>query len=196
MTPVDTWTLGAELRLTWNQDGYNLAVKNGVLLAGELGALGQSADVRIQPRSKGLLAALGRPEEDVPLRQLQATRGRHDVPERGPPRPLLAVGLRSVRPVASLRIPGRQRPSRERRPPEPLLRPEHRERGPFRGRLRPGARHERVAGLPQHVLLGCGRRDVLQRSWDATRIRIETGYPVIANGVQGFTINAQFLKVF
>ena len=116
VTPVDTWTYGAELRLTWNQDGLQPRGQERILLARELGALGQSRDLGLQPGSEGLLEALGRPEEDVPLRQLQATRGRHDVLERGQPRPLLAVGFRSVRPVTPLRIPGRQRPRRERRP--------------------------------------------------------------------------------
>ena len=32
--------------------------------------------------------------------------------------------------------------------------------------------------------------------WDNTRIRVETGYPVVAHGVKGLTLNFNFLKVF
>ena len=43
---------------------------------------------------------------------------------------------------------------------------------------------------------GVGVATSFNGPWDSTRIRIEAGYPVVAHGVQGFTINAQFLKVF
>jgi hypothetical protein len=43
---------------------------------------------------------------------------------------------------------------------------------------------------------GVGITTAFNGPWDNTRIRADLGYPVVAHGVKGFTINAQILKVF
>ncbi|HEY1433805.1 MAG TPA: hypothetical protein VGG65_00435, partial [Thermoanaerobaculia bacterium] len=43
---------------------------------------------------------------------------------------------------------------------------------------------------------GIGITTSFNGPWDNTRIRADAGYPVVAHGVKGFTINAQILKVF
>ena len=43
---------------------------------------------------------------------------------------------------------------------------------------------------------GAGVATSFNGPWDSTRIRAEVGYPVVNHGVQGLTLNVQFLKVF
>ncbi len=78
-----------------------------------------------------------------------------------------------------------------------LVRHQHREGRPLRARVRPG-RSSRTAsaGYNNTYYSGVGITTSFNGPWDATRIRAEVGYPVVAHGVHGFTINVQLLKVF
>ena len=51
-------------------------------------------------------------------------------------------------------------------------------------------------GYKNTYFSGAGFATSFNGPWDSTRIRAEIGYPVVAHGVQGFTMNVQFLKVF
>ena len=54
----------------------------------------------------------------------------------------------------------------------------------------------RLAGDNNAYYSGIGITTSFNGPWDGTRIRADAGYPVVARGVKGFTINAQILKVF
>jgi hypothetical protein len=54
----------------------------------------------------------------------------------------------------------------------------------------------RFAGYHNTYFSGIGVTTAFNGPWDGTRIRCDVGYPVVAHGVKGFTINAQILKVF
>ncbi len=54
----------------------------------------------------------------------------------------------------------------------------------------------RQAGWDNTYFSGFGITTAFNGPWDGTRIRAEVGYPVVAQGVKGFTINAQILKLF
>lgn len=54
----------------------------------------------------------------------------------------------------------------------------------------------RYAGDTNAYYSGIGITTSFNGPWDSTRIRADAGYPVVARGVQGFTINVQLLKVF
>ena len=54
----------------------------------------------------------------------------------------------------------------------------------------------RLAGDNNAYYSGIGITTSFNGPWDGTRIRADVGYPVVAHGVKGFTINAQILKVF
>jgi hypothetical protein len=54
----------------------------------------------------------------------------------------------------------------------------------------------RFAGYQNEYFSGVGITTSFNGPWDNTRIRADLGYPVVNHGVKGFTINAQILKVF
>ena len=54
----------------------------------------------------------------------------------------------------------------------------------------------RFAGDYNAYYSGIGITTSFNGPWDGTRIRADAGYPVVARGVHGFTINVQLLKVF
>jgi hypothetical protein len=54
----------------------------------------------------------------------------------------------------------------------------------------------KFAGYDNTYFSGVGITTAFNGPWDGTRIRADLGYPVVAHGVKGFTINAQILKVF
>ena len=54
----------------------------------------------------------------------------------------------------------------------------------------------KFAGYHNQYFSGIGITTSFNGPWDGTRIRCDAGYPVVAHGVKGFTINAQILKVF
>jgi hypothetical protein len=54
----------------------------------------------------------------------------------------------------------------------------------------------KYAGYHNTYFSGIGITTAFNGPWDNTRIRADVGYPVVAHGVKGFTINAQILKVF
>ena len=58
------------------------------------------------------------------------------------------------------------------------------------------APHEKLSGYDHTYFSGAGLDLEMNGPWDNTRIRIETGYPVVAQGVKGLTLNFNFLKVF
>ena len=55
---------------------------------------------------------------------------------------------------------------------------------------------ETLSGYDHTYFSGAGIDADFNGPWDNTRIRIETGYPVVSNGVKGLTLNFNFLKVF
>ena len=55
---------------------------------------------------------------------------------------------------------------------------------------------EKLSGYDNTYFSGVGLETAFNGPWDNTRIRASVGYPVVANGVQGLTINLNFLKLF
>ena len=53
-----------------------------------------------------------------------------------------------------------------------------------------------LAGYDGTYFSGAGISTAFNGPWDNTRIRGEVGVPVVRNGVNGFTINIQLLKLF
>jgi len=196
VTPVDTWTYGAELRLTWNQDGYNLAVKNGYYSRANWEPWGNPATSGYNPDQKDywrLSVDLRKTFHFANFKRLAVAmtylNGAH----------LDRFSQWDFGPFGQSRLYGF---------PGGSVRAE----SAGLVNLSYGLNIENVirfeVGYDQALVTnaqqgyrttyfsGVGVATSIKGTWDSTRIRIETGYPVVAHGVQGFTINAQFLKVF
>ena len=55
---------------------------------------------------------------------------------------------------------------------------------------------DKLSGLNYTYFSGAGIATALNGPWENTRIRGEIGIPVVRHGISGFTINAQLLKLF
>ena len=196
VTPVDTWTYGAELRLTWNQNGYNLAVKNGFFTRANWQPWGNPATSGYDPDQKDywkLSVDLRKTFHFAEFRRLAVAatyfNGAHldrfsqwDFGPFGPSR-LYGFPGGSVRANSAgvlnlsygLNI-------------ENVVR--------FEVGYDQAIVTAPQSGYQNTYFSGAGVTTSFNGPWDSTRIRCEAGYPVVANGVKGFTINFQFLKVF
>ena len=196
VTPVDTWTMGAELRLTWNQNGYNLAVKNGYFSRLNWEPWGNPLTSGYNPDQKDywrFSADLRKTFHFSDFRRLAVAMtyyngknlDRFSQWDFGPFGPSRLYGF----PGGSVRA----------------------DRGGVIN-LSYGLNIENVirfeVGYDQALITneqqgyrntyfsGAGVATSFNGPWDSTRIRAEVGYPVVNHGVQGLTLNVQFLKVF
>ncbi len=196
VTPVDTWTLGAELRLTWNQNGYNLAVKNGYYSRMEWEPWGNPLTSGYNPDQKDywrLSVDLRKTFHFANFKRLAVAmtyfNGAH----------LDRFSQWDFGPFSQSRLYGFPGGS-VRADSGGVL------------NLSYGLNIENVIrfelGYDQALITntqqgynntyfsGAGFATSFNGPWDSTRIRAEIGYPVVAHGVQGLTLNVQFLKVF
>jgi hypothetical protein len=196
VTPVDTWTLGAELRLTWNQEGYTISVKNGYYSRVEWEPWGNPLTSGYNPDQKDywkLSADFRKTFHFADFRRLALVatyyNGAHldrfsqwDFGPFGPSR-LYGFPGGSVRADSGgvlnlsygLNI-------------ENIVR--------FEIGYDQALITNAQQGYENTYFSGAGFTTSFNGPWDNTRIRAEIGYPVVANGVQGLTLNVQFLKVF
>ena len=196
VTPVDTWTLGAELRLTWNQEGYNLAVKNGYF-----------SRMQWEPWGNPLTSGYNPDQKDYWRLSVDLRKTFHFANFKR-----LAVAMTYLNganldrfsqwdfgPFGQSRLYGFPGGS-VRAESAGLLNLSYGLNIENVVRFEVGYDQALVTNLSQGYrntyFSGVGVATSFNGPWDSTRIRIETGYPVVAHGVQGFTINAQFLKVF
>ena len=196
VTPVDTWTYGAELRLTWNQNGYNLAVKNGYYSRANWQPWGNPETSGYNPDQKDywkLSVDFRKTFHFADFRRLAVAatyfNGAHldrfsqwDFGPFGPSR-LYGFPGGSVRANSAgvlnlsygLNI-------------ENVVR--------FEVGYDQALVTEPSSGYSNTYFSGVGVATQFNGPWDATRIRAEVGYPVVANGVKGLTLNVQLLKIF
>lgn len=195
-TPVDTFTNGAELRLNWNQAGYNVALKGGYFARAKWEPWGDPATSGFDPEqqtywkysvelTKGFYFP-GFRKLLVKLSYLDGTRlDRFSQWDFGPFGSTTLHGF----PGGSVRA----------------------DRAAL-ANLSYGLNIENVvrfevfydqafvsnalAGYDGTYFSGAGISTALNGPWDNTRIRGEVGVPVVRHGVKGFTINVQLLKLF
>jgi hypothetical protein len=55
---------------------------------------------------------------------------------------------------------------------------------------------QKLSGYDHTYFSGVGLETSFNGPWDNTRVRAEVGYPVVAHGVKGLTLNLNFLKLF
>ncbi len=196
VTPVDTWTYGAELRLTWNQDGYNLAVKNGYFSRANWEPWGNPLTSGYNPDQKDywrLSVDLRKTFHFANFKRLAVAmtylNGAH----------LDRFSQWDFGPFGQSRLYGFPGGS-VRAESAGLLNLSYGLNIENVVRFEVGYDQALVTNAQQGYrttyFSGVGVATSFNGPWDSTRIRIETGYPVVAHGVQGFTVNAQFLKVF
>ena len=196
VTPVDTMTYGAELRLSWNQDGYNLVAKGTYASRDKWAAWGDPATSGFDPDQKTYWkysAELTKGFYFSKFRKLGVSVSYLD-------------GQRLDRwsrwdfgPFTTNKISGF--PSGSVRADRAIL--NNLSYGVNLGEvLRFGINYdqalvtEKLSGYDHTYFSGAGLDLDMNGPWDNTRIRIETGYPVVAHGVKGLTLNFNFLKVF
>ena len=152
VTPVDTITNGAELRLNWNQSGLQHRDRLAATTRARSGSSGATRRPRATTRSQKDYWSRWSVDQGLLLRRSSAsctsswrtwtartsTASRSASSARS--RTTRCTGFQSGS-VRADRACGRQ----------PLLRNQHREHHPFRGHLRPGARHGQALRLPQHA---------------------------------------------
>lgn len=196
VTPVDTMTYGAELRLSWNQDGYNLVAKGSYASRDNWAPWGDPATSDYDPSQKTYWkysAELTKGFYFSKFRKLGVSVSYLD-------------GQRLDRwsrwdfgPFTTNKIAGF--PSGSVRADSAFL--NNLSYGVNLGEvLRFGINYdqalvtEKLSGYDHTYFSGAGLDLDMNGPWDNTRIRIETGYPVVAHGVKGLTLNFNFLKVF
>ena len=163
VVPVDTFTLGAGLRLNWNQDGYNIAANAAYFSRSNWEPWGVPVLPHVRSGPEELLEVLGRGHQGLLLCELPEAPGQAVVPGRRQPRSLVAVGLRAVLGKRVDGVSDRHRARRPRLRGHHLVRHQHPGSGPLRARVRPGARHEPLRRRQECVLLGHRDHHVVQR---------------------------------
>ena len=196
VTPVDTMTYGAELRLAWNQDGYNIVAKGSYASRDKWEAWGDPATSGFDPDQKTYWrysAEITKSFYFSKFRKLGVSVSYLD-------------GARLDRwsrwdfgPFTTNKIAGF--PSGSVRADSAFL--NNLSYGVNLGEvLRFGINYdqalvtEELSGYDHTYFSGAGLDLDMNGPWDNTRIRIEAGYPVVAHGVKGLTLNFNFLKVF
>ena len=198
VTPVDTFTYGAGARLNWNQDGYNIAAHGGYYSRAQVGAVGRPGDVRTTTRARRTTGSTrSTSNQGLLLRQLPQAARQARLPRRPGPRPVLAVGLRPVLDQRPHRV-SRAAACSPTAPSWPTSRTASTSRTSFASSSSTTRRSSPTAspGYDNTYFSGVGITTAFNGPWDNTRIRADVGYPVVAQGVKGFTINAQILKLF
>ncbi|MGH9365571.1 MAG: hypothetical protein ACRD1B_09970 [Thermoanaerobaculia bacterium] len=196
VVPVDTFTFGAGLRLNWNQDGYNIAANAGAF-----------SRAKWEPWGDPNFPAYDPDQKNYWKYSVEATKGfyfanfrkllvrlsyfdgqnldRFSQWDFGPFSTNSLTGFPSAsvladRAVLNNLLYGINIVN--------LVR--------FELSYDQALVTNRLAGYNNTYFSGIGLTTAFNGPWDNTRIRAEMGYPVVAHGVKGFTINAQMLKLF
>lgn len=196
VVPVDTFTLGAGLRLNWNQDGYNLTANGGYYSRAKWEPWGDPNFPTYSPNQK-----------DYWKYSVEATKGFYFQDFRKLLVKVAYLGGKDLDrfsqwdfgPFTTTQLTGF--PSGSVLADEAVL-----------SNISYGLNIENIvrfeleydqalvtnkyAAYHNTYFSGIGITTAFNGPWDNTRIRCDAGYPVVAHGVKGFTINAQILKVF
>jgi len=196
VVPVDTFTLGAGLRLNWNQDGYNIAAEGGYFSRAKWEPWGDPNFPVYDPDTKNywkysVNATKGFYFENfrkllVKLSYLDGQNlDRFSQWDFGPFTSNALTGFPSGTVLADRAF-------------EAIVSYGINIENVVRFELEYGQAlvTNRFAGDDNTYYSGIGITTSFNGPWDGTRIRADLGYPVVAQGVKGFTINAQILKVF
>jgi hypothetical protein len=196
VTPVDTMTYGAELRLAWNQDGYNLVAKGSYARRANWEPWGDPATSGFDPSQQSYWkysAELTKGFYFSKFRKLGVSVSYLDGQR------LDRFSRWDFGPFGTTKLSGF--PSGSVRADSAIL--NNLSYGVNLGDvLRFGIDYdqalvtEKLSGYDHTYFSGAGLDLEMNGPWDNTRIRIETGYPVVAHGVKGLTLNFNFLKVF
>jgi hypothetical protein len=196
VTPVDTWTTGAEFRLNWNNSGYNLSGRGGYYSRQNWQPWGDPATSGYSPDQKNYWlwsfeALKGFYFENfrkllVKVSYLGGTDlDRFSQWDFGPFNRNALAGFPS----------GAVRAERAGYASisyginiESLIR--------FELNYDQAIITNPLQGTSNTYFSGVGLTTAFNGPWDGTRIRAEVGVPVVRHGVSGFTINAQILKLF
>jgi hypothetical protein len=196
VVPVDTFTFGAGLRLNWNQDGYNFTANGGYYSRAKWEPWGDPDISTYDPNQKNYWRY-----------SFEATKGFYFKDFRKLLVKLAYLGGKDLDrwsqwdfgPFTTTQLTGF--PSGSVVADEAVL-----------SNISYGLNIENIvrfeleydqalvtnkfAGYKNTYFSGIGITTSFNGPWDGTRIRADAGYPVVAHGVKGFTINAQILKVF
>jgi hypothetical protein len=196
VTPVDTFTNGAEARLTWNQSGYNIAAKAGFFDRAKWQPWGDPATSGYNPDQKNYWkysVELNKGFFFENYRKLGVSVSYLDGQD------LDRFSQWDFGPFGTTQLSGF--PTGAVRADRAVL-----------ANLSYGLNIENLvrfeiyydqalvtelqSGYHNTYFSGVGLQTAFNGPWDNTRIRAEVGYPVVANGVKGLTLNLQLLKVF
>jgi hypothetical protein len=196
VTPVDTLTNGAEGRLVWNQDGYNLALQGAYYSRVKWEAWGDPATSGYEPGQKNYWkysAELSKGFYFANFKKLLVKVSYLDgsnldrfsewdfgpfgeAPLRGFPTGSVRANRAYVANISyGLNI-------------QNIIR--------FEILYDQAIVTENLSQYHNTYFSGVGLQAAVNGPWDNTRIRAEIGYPVVAHGVKGLTLNAQLLKLF
>ena len=196
VTPVDTLTTGTELRLAWNQAGYNLVVKGSYASRAKWEPWGDPATSGYDPSQKSYWkysAELRKGFYFPGFRKLAVAVSYLDG------RNLDRFSEWDFGPFGSSPLSGF--PSGSVRADRAVL-----------ANLSYGLNVENIvrfelaydqalvtqkgAGYDQTYFSGVGLTTAFNGPWNNTRINAQIGYPVLAHGVKGGTVNLTLLKIF
>jgi len=196
--PVDTFTLGAGLRLNWSEDGYNLTANGGYYSRQKWEPWG---DPNLAPY------VYNPNQKDYWKYSVEAAKGFYFADFRKLLVKLAYLGGKDLDrfsewdfgPFTTTQLTGF--PSGSVLADEAVL-----SNASYGINIQEVLRFEieydqalvtnKYAGYHNTYFSGIGITTSFNGPWDNTRIRADVGYPVVAHGVKGFTINAQILKVF
>ncbi len=196
VVPVDTFTLGAALRLNWSQDGYNLTANGGYYSRQKWEPWGDPDVTVYDPNAK-----------DYWKYEVEVTKGFYFANFRKLLVKFAYLGGQDLDrfsqwdfgPFTTTSLTGF--PSGSVLADEAIL-----SNASYGINIENVVRFEieydqalvtnKFAGYHNTYFSGIGVTTAFNGPWDNTRIRADVGYPVVAHGVKGFTINAQILKVF
>jgi hypothetical protein len=196
VTPVDTFTNGAEVRLAWNQDGYNLVVKGSYAARAKWEPWGDPATSGFDPDQKTYWkysAELNKAFFFSKFRKLGVAVSYLDGQR------LDRFSQWDFGPFGTNKLAGF--PSGSVRADRAVLANlsygiNVADIARFALNYDQALVTQKLGGYDQTYFSGAGIDAEFNGPWDNTRIRIEAGYPVVANGVKGLTLNFNFLKVF
>ena len=196
VTPVDTLTTGAELRISWNQSGYNFTAKGSYASRAHWEPWGDPATSGYEPNQKSYWkysAELSKGFYFSKFRKLAVSVSYldgHDLDrfsewDFGPFGTTQLAGF----PYGSVRA-----------------------NRAFLANLSYGLNiqniirfeleydqaliTQKLSGYDHTYFSGIGLQTAFNGPWDNTRIRGEIGYPVVAHGVKGLTVTMNLLKLF
>ena len=194
--PVSTFTYGAGLKLNWNQDGYNIAALGGYYSRDKWEAWGDPLTSGYDPNQKDYWkysVDVSKGFYFADFRKLLVKvsyLGGHDLDrfsqwDFGPFSTNSMIGFPSGAVLADRAYEANVSYGLNI---QEIVR--------FELEYTQALVTNHQAGWDNTYFSGFGITTAFNGPWDGTRIRAEVGYPVVAQGVKGFTINAQILKLF